>query len=248
MEREIQGFRSIGIADDTAVAVEIGSDAHVVDSHHVDGVFEMVDGIENRSLTVFSEESRVERRMRHATLLGEPSELVVGEVARMVAERTAVRVAADDGRRTDVERIVETFLGGVAEIDHDSMAVHFADDLFAESAHSVVRVATLGRVANVVVAVVAERDVSHATLRKAFYVLQFVFERKTVFDGQNDGFTAFSLVFVEVGRRACEAQILLVLLDDFLDLVENTVGIGTGRVSGRGAMDENVSPIFGCGR
>ena len=232
MEREIQGFRSIGKARDTAVAVEIGADADVVDAHHVDGVFEVVDGIENRRLTVFAEESCVERRVRHTTLLGESAELVVGEVARMVAERTTIRVAADDGRRTDVQCIIKTLFGSVAEVNHDAVAVHLANHLFAESAHAVVRVATLGRVADVVVAVVAERDIGHATLCESLYVFEFVLERQTVFDGQNDGFAAFSLVFVEVGRRTGEAQILLVLLDDGFDLVENAVSVGTGRVSG----------------
>ena len=233
MHREIQRLRRVGEARDTAVAVEIGADAHMVDTHHLDGVLQMRDGVENRGLSVFAEEAGVERRVRHATLGRESAQLVVGEVPRMVAQRPTVRVAAHDGRLADVKRIVEAFFCRVAEVNHHAVAVHLGNDLLSERAHSAMRVAAARRVADVVVAIVAERDVGHAALRKSTDVFELVLQRKTVFNGQNDGFQPHSLVFTEVVGRAGESQVRLLLLDDGFNLVENAVGVCIGRESGQ---------------
>ena len=104
----------------------------------------------------------------------------------MVAEGAAGRVAADDGRLTDVEGVVERLVACMAEVDHQAEAVHLADDLFAEAADAVMGVAASAGVAEVVVAIVAQRDVDHAALGEMLHVLQFTAQGQAVLNAEHD--------------------------------------------------------------
>ena len=117
----------------------------------------------------------------------------------------------------------------MAEVYHDAEVVHLAYHLLPEAAHTVVGVASAGRVADVVVTVVAERDINHATLCEVFYVLELMLQGEAVLDGEHDAFASLALVFVEVGRRTRYADVALVLLYDVLNFVEDEVGIDCRR-------------------
>lgn len=54
MKSEIDHFAAVGKSDNTSVAIEIGTQSHVFYSHNADGVFQMVNGIEDGCLTVFA--------------------------------------------------------------------------------------------------------------------------------------------------------------------------------------------------
>ena len=228
LEGELYGLGSIGIAAHATVAVEIGAYSHMVDAHHVDGMLQMTDGIEDGGFALGAEESGIERGMGHAASLGQGPQLVVGEVSRMVAQRPAVAVAAHDGRCGNLQRIVETLLAGMGKIDHDAAAVHLVDDLLAELAHAVVGVASTGRVAHIVVAVMAKGDIHDAALGKVLHILNIMAQRQCVLDAEHDAASALALVFVEVLGRARNAEIAAVALHDVFYLVEDGVGIGEG--------------------
>ena len=84
----------------------------------------------------------------------------------------------------------------MAEVYHDAEVVHLAYHLLPEAAHTVVGVASAGRVADVVVAVVAERDVHHAALGEVFQVGKFALDGQPVLNAEHDAFPAVALVVV----------------------------------------------------
>ena len=112
----------------------------------------------------------VERDLRHTALFCQGAQLVVREVARMIAQGAARGVGAYDGHAALAQRIVERCLCGVREVDHHARAVHLAHRLASEVAQAAVRLlrAACG-VAEVVVAVVAERHVDNAHFAEMLY-------------------------------------------------------------------------------
>ena len=198
----------------------------MVDTHHVDGVLQMFDGIEDICLFGLRFEETIVQRDLHDTTGGcQAAHLVVGEVARMVAEGATRAVAADDGRLADVEGIVERLVAGMAEVHHQSEAVHLADDLLAEAADAIVGVTAPAGVAQVVVAIMAQRDIDHAAFGKVPDVLELSAECQTVLDAQHDAFAAVALVLVEVAGGAGNTKVAVVLTYNFLDFIEDQVGI-----------------------
>ena len=236
MEREVEQFRAVGHATYAAVAVEVGAQSHVFHAHQLDGVLQVFHGIEHGGLALLAKESAVEGDVAQSAGLGQGAQLVVGQVARMVAKRTAVGVAAHDGRLADVECVVETLLGSVAQVHHDAVAVHGLDDLLSKLRHAVVGVAAARGVANVVVSVVAKRDIGDASLGEVLHVLHVVVERQSVLNGKHDALAAFPLVFIQVGRCAGDADVAVVLAHDVLNLVEDEVGILHGTAHGEGHL------------
>ena len=71
----------------------------------------------------------------------------------------------------------------------------------------------------------AERDVDHATLREMAHVGQVVVECQSVLNAEHYRLAVLPLVLVEVGRCACYADIVAVLVHDLLQLVEYEVGV-----------------------
>ena len=54
MQGEVDHLAAVGHSNHAAVAVEVGSQPHMLNSHDADGMLQMVDGIENGGLAVFS--------------------------------------------------------------------------------------------------------------------------------------------------------------------------------------------------
>ena len=82
----------------------------MVDAHHIDGMFQMSDSVHDVSLSLLLQESVIERGMSYTTLCSEGTHLVIGQIARHIAERTAAAMAADNRRLADIKCIVETLL------------------------------------------------------------------------------------------------------------------------------------------
>ena len=116
----------------------------------------------------------------------------------------------------------------MAQVDHDAQAVHFADDLFAETAHTAVGGTAAGRVTDIIITIVAERHIDNAALGEVLQGLQLAVESQTVFDAKHDRFPAVALIFIQIAGGAGDAQIGLVVIDNLLDLVEDEVGIFRG--------------------
>ena len=75
-------------------------------------------------------------------------------------------MTAHDGLTGHLEGIVETLLGSMAQVNHDAQTVHLADDLATEGADAIVCLTAASRVADVVVAIMAQRHIDNATLGK----------------------------------------------------------------------------------
>ena len=80
----------------------------MVDAHHLDGMVEMGHCIKDGGLTILAQETRVEGYLTDAVFLGKGPHLVVGKVARMVAQGTTGTVTAYDGLGAQLQGIVET--------------------------------------------------------------------------------------------------------------------------------------------
>ena len=202
-EDEIVGRRLQ--TDDAAVAVEVGAYADVVDAGHVDHVHDVAHGVVDGGLAAVGEEAVVEGALCHAAGCRQRSQLVVGEVARVVAEGACRRVGADDGLRAQCHGVVEGLFGGVREVHHHPHAVHLADHLTSEGAQSaVLAVGAACGVAEVVVAVVAQGEIDHALTAEAGHVAQVAAQSIAVLDAHHDGLLAGGLgaeqVFGAVGQ------------------------------------------------
>ena len=84
----------------TAIAIEVATNAYVVNTCDSDHVKDVTHGIFYRCTLRFSEKTGVERSLRHTTLTGEGTELVVGKIARVIAKGACRRMRASNGART----------------------------------------------------------------------------------------------------------------------------------------------------
>ena len=89
---EVDEFGSGSEARHAAVAVEVGANADMFYASDVNGMVEVVDGIEDGCLSVGAQETVVEGDLCDAVMGCQRPQLVVGEVAWMVAEGSARRM------------------------------------------------------------------------------------------------------------------------------------------------------------
>ena len=94
----------------------------------------------------------------------------------------------------------------MTQVDHNATAIHFRYDLTSvgRQAAMLTRGST-SRVAYIVVAIVAERDVDHAHTCESLYVCHVLTQRIAILYTAHDGKTARHLVAIEVGRRESKA-------------------------------------------
>ncbi len=92
------------------------------------------------------------------------------------------------------------------DVDHDTETIHLGDDLFAEGRDTLpfpaLALAGVG-VAELVVAVVGERDVARAALVEFFHAAQIIAERITVLYAHERGFFAIGVNAANVRRARC---------------------------------------------
>lgn len=70
MSCKIDKFGCIGAPPHRTVAIEVGPDAYMVYSHHLDGMFQMVDSIEDGGFgRIFAQEAVVKSDMGNAPFL-----------------------------------------------------------------------------------------------------------------------------------------------------------------------------------
>ena len=110
LEGEIDEFGRVGKTADAAISIKVGSQTYVVDTHHIDGMLKMGDGIHDVGFPLFTQESMIERGMSHTALCCKGSHLVVGQITGHIAKSTAAAMTADNRRLADIKCIVETLL------------------------------------------------------------------------------------------------------------------------------------------
>ena len=87
------------------------------------------------------------------------------------------------------------------------------------------RTRTAGTVADVVVAVVAQRDIHHSAPCKVLHVGRVVLNGESVFNPEHYGMPPGALVSVQVGRRLSDAKVRNVLVYNAFERVEDVVGV-----------------------
>ena len=120
----------------------------------------------------------------------------------------------------------------MAEIDHDTQFFHLLDDLFAKFADTVIRVVAFGRVADIIITVVAERHIDDTSLSEMLQVVQIAIKGNAILNAKHDELLAVVLLKYQQCGIFDDSHIILMLTDNLLYLVEDTVGI-FGRILGR---------------
>ena len=162
----------------------------------------------------------------------------------MGAEGAGAAVAAHDGHTADVEGVVEAALGGMAEIDEDAETVHLGDDLTAEGTDAAMGGGALGRVADIVVAVVAEGHIDDAAVGEMAQSLDGAVEGDAVLDAEHDALQSLALVTPQVVGGACQGYAAGILAHHRLDLVEDLIGIFRGVLRGLGEVGDHDGGIL----
>ena len=98
---------------------------------HVEHVCHCV--VEGGIFLIGAEEAAIEGALRHTTSRSECTELVVGEIARMIAEHLGRGMTANDGDFGHCQGIVECGFGSVGKVYHHAHAVHLCHDFTTES-------------------------------------------------------------------------------------------------------------------
>ena len=107
-------------------------------------------------------------RLNDAAVLLDGQQLLVVQVAAVIAERASRRVRGDHRRLRQRDRLHVRRLRRVREVDHDADAIQLGDDLLAESLRPLCSHSPSGfagvRVGELAVAVVRQRQVAGAAI------------------------------------------------------------------------------------
>ena len=113
----------------------------------------------------------------------------------------------------------------MTEVNHDTKSVHFVDYLLAESAHSAVSTRASGTVADGIVTVVAQCDISNTALCKVFYVCNVILNGQSVLYSKHDTLASLRFIQIEVVRCPSDRNVGFLTLNDSFYLVEYAVSI-----------------------
>lgn len=115
---------------------------------------------------------------------GDAFDLVIGEVAGVVAGATDAGVGDDDGQAAECEDFVDNFRGGVGEIDEDVEVLHELDDLASGGGESAFFDAVCGA-ADVVVEEVGWGHHAVADVEEELHADHVAFEAVEAFDAED---------------------------------------------------------------
>ena len=86
-------------------------------------------------------------------------------------------------------------------------------------------IAAAGTIADIIITIMAERDINNAALGEMLHVTDIVLQGETVLDAEHDALSAIPLIAIKIGRSAGYAEILPVLAHNLFYLIEDEVGI-----------------------
>ena len=78
LECEINQLGRISKSADASVSIEISTQTYMVDAHHLDGMFQMGNGIHDVCLALLAQESMIERSMSHTSTGCQGTHLIIG--------------------------------------------------------------------------------------------------------------------------------------------------------------------------
>ena len=114
----------------------------------------------------------------------------------MIAEASGAAMAANDGGGADVDGIIEAAFASMAEINHDTPPVHLLHHFLSKPTDTVVGVASLCAVADVIVAIMAQGYIHHAPLGEMLYVGDVAIEGYTILYAEHYGLAPFPFVLI----------------------------------------------------
>ena len=180
----------------------------------------MAHGILDCGLAVAAKESFVKCHLHDPASTGKGFHLLVSEVARMVAEGAATGMTAYDGHFAQFQSIPETRFRSMAQVHHHAHAVHLLHDFTPERAQSAVLLIATGRVADVVISIVAERHIDDSALTELPDEREVAPDSISVLNAHHQSFLSFGLQAVKVFWRACNPNGLWIAVGQPLDIVE----------------------------
>ncbi len=133
-------------------------------------------------------------------------------------------VRSDERNFADFQRVVKSFVGDVRDVDEDALAIHFADDVFAEVGEAVVRGLVGGRVGPLVIFEMRESHVAHAERGVDTDEANVVANHVAAFDAHEDGDFFLGVGAANVVGGGGEKQIVGMIADggaNGVDLVES---------------------------
>src|SRR5690606_7924237 len=173
-------------------------------------------------------ELRHERHHRHTAVGGQPFQHVVGDVARVVADRAGGGVREDHRRGGGVQRVPHGGGGDVGEVDQHAEPVHLPHDLAAERGQAA-RPGLVGRrVGPVHVVVVGERQIAHAEVVQPPQGAQGVGDRVAALRAHQGGDAAVRPGRLHVGGGQRGRQVLGVTVQQLPYAVDLFEGGGDG--------------------
>ena len=126
----------------------------------------------------------------------------------MVTKDAGIGMRAYDRLLTDFKGIIETLLTCMAHIYHDAEAVHFLDYLFAKLRNAIMRIAATGRVAYIVIAIMAKSHIYYTPIRKMPQFIKAVLNGKTILNAEHDALLTYLLIGIEICGCSCYAKIV----------------------------------------
>ena len=174
-----------------------------------------------------ADEIRHEGRHHHAAVAGDAVEHVVGDVARVVAEREGVGMRPDQWGAGDVERVMHHLRRDMGEVDDHAELVHPAQHVLAEAGEAVMARGVGGGIAPVGGVVVAERHQAHAEIVIGVERVELAIDRRAVLDGHEQGDAPLGFGSLDIGGGEAGAEDVRVTLEDVAhqrDLGEREAG------------------------
>ena len=203
----------------SATAIEVGANAHVVDTGYLHGMVDVTHYVDDGcffGLVVLI--TLEDANLNDTTVLSQGTELVVGEVTVAITECLYARVRCKDGVFRELYNIPECAFAGMREVDEHALLVHFLHHLASERCEALAGIGSIGRrVADVVVVRVAKGDVVHAEILELADVLDVLANAVSVFDTDEEGFLSFGLQTPCIGFGEGNAACVLVFVDFGID-------------------------------
>ena len=145
-------------------------------------------------------------------------------------------VRSDERNFADFERVVKSFVGDVRDVDEDALAIHFADDVFAEVGEAIVRGLVGGGVGPLVIFEMREGHVANAESGVDADHADVVADHVAAFDAHEDGDFFLGVGAANVVGGSGEEQIVGMIADG----VANGVDLVESFLDGGWALDAGV--------
>jgi hypothetical protein len=134
-------------------------------------------------------------------------------------------VRGDDRGAGKLYHLVVGLVGDVRDVDHDAQSVHLRDDLPAERAEAVpAALVVVGRVADLVVLGVSERDVADAAIEKVVQVRQVVLDRRAVLHPQRQAHAAVQQGQTDLPELGDQGELVRLPGGNPFDQIDQPVG------------------------